>query len=56
MQIPKVQKDSQVKQLFALLGPSHIKAACKNVDEIDPLEKKKTLQKGVNLKKAWDII
>ena len=34
-QIPKVQKDSQVKQLFALLGPSSVKAACKQVGEID---------------------
>ena len=32
MQIPKAQKDSQVKQRFALLG-----AAGKHIDEIDPL-------------------
>ena len=35
-QIPKVQKDSQVKQLFALLGSVSVKAAGKHVDEIDP--------------------
>ena len=33
--IPKAQKDSQVKQLFALLGSDSIKAAPKHVDEID---------------------
>ena len=31
------KKDSQVKQLFALLGSGGVKAACKHVDEIDPL-------------------
>ena len=36
MQIPKVQKDSQVKLLFALSGSAGIKAARKNIDEIDP--------------------
>jgi hypothetical protein len=30
------KKDSQVKQLFALLGSACVKAACKDVDEIDP--------------------
>ena len=30
------KKDSQVKQLFALLGSASVKAACKHVDEIDP--------------------
>ena len=35
-QAPKVQKDSQVKQLFALLGSARVKAAHNNVDEIDP--------------------
>ena len=30
------KKDSQVMQLFALLGPSSIKAVHKQVDEIDP--------------------
>ena len=36
--IPKAQKDSQVKQLFALLGPAWVKAAHKQVeqDEINP--------------------
>ena len=35
-QIPKAQKkDSQVKQLFALLGSASIKAVRKHVDEID---------------------
>ena len=33
--IPKAQKDSQVKQLFALLGSVHVKAARKHVKEID---------------------
>ena len=32
----KRQKESQVKQLFALLGSARVKAACKHVDEIDP--------------------
>ena len=35
LQIPKAQKDSQLKQLFALLGSAGIKAVCNNVDEID---------------------
>ena len=35
-QIPKAQKDSQVKQLLALLGSAGVKAARKLVDEIDP--------------------
>ena len=30
------KQDSQVKQLFALSGPAHVKAANKQVDEIDP--------------------
>ena len=33
----KCIKDSQLKQLFALLGSGHVKAACKHVDEIDPM-------------------
>ena len=36
MHILKAQKDSQVNQLFALLGSVGIKAACKHIDEIDP--------------------
>ena len=36
VQIPKAQKDSQFKQLFALLGSVHIKAARKRDDEIEP--------------------
>ena len=32
----KHNKDSQLKQLFALLGSAGIKAVCKHVDEIDP--------------------
>ena len=32
----KRKKDSQVKQLFLLLGSVCIKAACKHIDEIDP--------------------
>ena len=35
-QIPKAQKDSQLKQLFALSGSAGVKAARKHVDEIDP--------------------
>ena len=35
-QIPKAQKDSQLKQLFVLLGSASVKAASKHVDEIDP--------------------
>ena len=34
-QIPKPQKDSQLKQLIALLGSAGVKTARKNVDEID---------------------
>ena len=30
------KKDRQVKQLFALLGSMGVKAALKNIDEIDP--------------------
>ena len=37
MQIPKAQKDSQVKQRFSLLGAELVKAAGKHIDEIDPL-------------------
>ena len=32
----KCKKDSQVKQLFVLLGPLHVKAGHKHFDEIDP--------------------
>ena len=35
-QSQKVQKDSQLMQLFALLGSACMKTACKHVDEIDP--------------------
>ena len=35
VQIPKVQKDSKLKQLFVLLGSTHVKAARKHIDEID---------------------
>ena len=38
MQIPKAQKDIQVKQLFVLLGSAGMKAACKHVDEIDEID------------------
>ena len=34
------KKDSQLKQLFVLLGSAGIKAALKHVDEIDPWVKK----------------
>ena len=34
-QIPKAQKDSQLMQLFALLGCAGVKAASKHVDEMD---------------------
>ena len=30
------KKDSQFKQLFALLGSAHVKAGHKHVDKIDP--------------------
>ena len=33
---PKSAKDSQLKQLFGLLGSVCVKAACKHVNEIDP--------------------
>ena len=33
----KRKKDSQIKQLFALLGPDHAKAAHRHIDEIDPM-------------------
>ena len=36
MQIPKAQKDSQVKQLFKLFASAGVKAAHKHIDEIDP--------------------
>ena len=32
----KCKKDSQVKQLFALLGSARVKALRKNINEIDP--------------------
>ena len=35
-QIPKAQKDCQVKQLFVLSGSARVKAERKNNDEIDP--------------------
>ena len=35
-QIPKAQKDSQLKPLFALSGSAGVKAAHEHVDEIDP--------------------
>ena len=34
-QIPKAQKDSQVKQLFAVSGSAGVKAASKHIDKID---------------------
>ena len=34
--IPKAQKDSHVKQLFALVGSACVEAASKHVNEIDP--------------------
>ena len=34
--IPKAQKDSQVKQLFALLGPASIKSASKMLVKLTP--------------------
>ena len=37
-QIPKVQKVSQVKHLFGLLGSAHLKAVRKHIDEIDPAD------------------
>ena len=36
VQIPKRKKGSPIKQLFALLGSAGVKAACKQVGEIDP--------------------
>ena len=36
LQTPKVQRDSQLKKLFALLGSASVKAASKHDDEIDP--------------------
>ena len=35
-QIPKAQKDSQLKQLFVLLESVHLKAVRKHIDEIEP--------------------
>ena len=35
-QIPKAQKDTQLKQLFVLSGSAPVKAECKHIDEIDP--------------------
>ena len=35
-QVPKAQKDSQLKQLFALSGSACVKAARKHVNKIDP--------------------
>ena len=32
----KCKKDSQLKQLFALLGSAGVKAGRKHIDEIDP--------------------
>ena len=32
----KRKKDSQLKQLFAILGSAHLKAEHKHVDDIDP--------------------
>ena len=34
--IPKAQKDSQLKQLFALPGSAGVKAGHKHIDDIDP--------------------
>ena len=42
MQIPKAQKDNQLKQLFALSGSAGIKALRKHIDEIDPKFKRQT--------------
>ena len=39
VQIPKAQKNSQVKQLFALTGSAGVKAAHRHVGEIEPLSK-----------------
>jgi len=36
---PKItKKDTQVRQIFSLMGSVEVKAAHKHVDEIDPLE------------------
>ena len=35
-QIPKAQKDKQLKQIFALSGSACVKASSNLVDEIDP--------------------
>ena len=39
---PKREKDSQIKQLFAISGPACVKAVRKNVDEIDPTGRQKS--------------
>ena len=40
----KCKKDSQLKQLFELLGSAGVKAACKHIDEIDPRVNRPVLQ------------
>ena len=42
-QIPKVQKDSELKQLFALLGSAGVKALHKHIDETGPWGREKPL-------------
>ena len=54
----KRQKDSQVKQLFALLGSASIKAAHKHDDEIDPIwwNQKTKLSKYVKIQSYFHLL
>ena len=49
--IPKAQIDSQIKQLFALLGSADVKAVRKYVDEIDPRRRESERVTRTNLAK-----
>ena len=51
LQIPKSQKNSQVKQLYYAFGPALVKVGRKHVDEIDP---RSQVIEGVN--PIWVVV
>ena len=52
-QIPKPQKDIQLKLLFALSGSASVKPACKHVDEIDPRRRRRLKEVQKWTAKSW---
>ena len=48
----KHKKDSQIKQLFALLGFAHVKAACKKMVKLTP---DLPFERGIAMDRQFDI-